>query len=100
LQDVAYFIGAGLLADARRDCESSLVSRYHAGLLKAGVAGYDWDRCWHDYRRLTWAGLVMAVAASMLVERTERGDEMFMAMAHRHARHALDLGADELLKER
>jgi hypothetical protein len=27
----------------------------------------------------------------MLVEQTERGDDMFMAMAHRHARHALDL---------
>jgi hypothetical protein len=33
----------------------------------------------------------MALAASMLVERTDRGDEMFMAMAHRHAQHALDL---------
>ncbi len=99
LQDVAYFIGAGLLPDIRRESEAELVSRYHRGLVEAGVAGYDADRCWHDYRRLTWAGLVMAVAASMLVERTERGDEMFMAMAHRHARHVLDLGADQLLKE-
>ncbi len=39
----------------------------------------------------------MAVGASMLVVRTDRGDEMFLAMAHRHATHALDLGADELL---
>ena len=39
----------------------------------------------------------MAVGASMLVVRTDRGDEMFLAMAHRHAAHALDLGADELL---
>ena len=39
----------------------------------------------------------MALAASMLVERTERGDEMFMTMAHRHARHALDLDAPALL---
>jgi hypothetical protein len=68
-------------------------------LVDAGVEGYGWERCWHDYRRLTWAGLVMAIAASMLVERTERGDEMFMAMAHRHSRHALDLGADRLLME-
>ena len=35
----------------------------------------------------------MAVGASMLVERTERGDDMFMAMAHRHAAHAIDLDA-------
>ena len=45
----------------------------------------------------TWAGLVMAVAASMLVERTDRGDQMFLAMASRHARHALDLDAPALL---
>jgi hypothetical protein len=34
----------------------------------------------------------------MLVERTERGDEMFMVMAHRHARHVLDLDAVQLLR--
>jgi aminoglycoside/choline kinase family phosphotransferase len=91
LNDVAYFIGAGLLPDARPPHEDALVRRYHAGLVEAGVAGYDWDRCWRDYRRGTVAGLIMAIAASMLVEQTQRGDDMFMAMAHRHARHALDL---------
>jgi aminoglycoside/choline kinase family phosphotransferase len=97
MNDVAYFIGAGLLADERRACETELVQRYHQALLRAGVEDYDWDRCWTDHRRGTWAGLIMAVGASMLVERTERGDEMFMAMAHRHARHALDLDAPALL---
>lgn len=91
LQDVAYFIGAGLLLEDRRAHEESLVRLYHDRLVGAGVHGYGWDRCWHDYRRGAWSGLIMAVAASMLVERTERGDEMFMVMAHRHARHALDL---------
>jgi hypothetical protein len=33
----------------------------------------------------------------MLVEQTPRGDEMFMAMAHRHSRHILDLDAPALL---
>jgi aminoglycoside/choline kinase family phosphotransferase len=97
LNDVAYFIGAGLLADDRRAHEDQLVRSYHAGLVAAGVEGYDWDRCWHDYRRGTWSGLIMAVAASMLVERTDRGDQMFMTMAHRHARHALDLDAPAIL---
>jgi hypothetical protein len=91
LNDVAYFIGAGLLPEVRPAHEDALVRRYHAGLVEAGVEGYGWERCWRDYRRGTVAGLVMAIAASMLVEQTERGDEMFMAMAHRHARHALDL---------
>src|SRR5262249_42931614 len=97
LPDVAYFIGAGLHANDRRAHEGDLVRRYHDGLLATGVAGSGWDRCWSDYCRGTYAGFVMAVAASMLVERTERGDEMFLTMAHRHARHALDLDAAALL---
>jgi aminoglycoside phosphotransferase (APT) family kinase protein len=93
MQDVAYFVGAGLTAADRRPSEAMIVRGYHDGLLAAGVTGYDWERCWRDYRRGAWAGLIMAVAASMLVERTDRGDEMFMTMASRHARHALDLDA-------
>jgi hypothetical protein len=97
LSDVAYFVGAGLHAEVRRAVEDDLVRRYHAALVAAGVDGYDWDRCWTDYRRGTWSGLVMAIAASMLVERTERGDEMFMTMASRHSRHALDLDAGDVI---
>ena len=96
-RDVAYFIGAGLLPDDRRKHEVRLVRSYHDGLVHAGVAAYSWDRCWHDYRAGTWGGLVMAMAASMLVERTERGDEMFLCMADRHALHALDLHAADTL---
>jgi hypothetical protein len=33
-----------------------------------------------------------------MVEQTARGDEMFVVMARRHSRHALDLGADRLLR--
>jgi hypothetical protein len=97
LNDVAYFIGAGLVADDRRAVEEDLVRGYHAELLAAGVTGYDWDRCWLDYRRGTVAGLIMAIAASMLVERTDRGDQMFLTMADRHSRHALDLDVTAVL---
>jgi aminoglycoside/choline kinase family phosphotransferase len=91
--DLAYFVGAGLLPDLRREAERDLVASYHAGLVDACISSYGWDQCWTDYRRGTWSGLVMAVAASMLVQRTDRGDQMFLTMARRHARHALDLDA-------
>jgi hypothetical protein len=94
--DVAYFLGAGLLPEVRRPVEEEIVRAYHAGLEAAGVAGYPWEACWEDYRRGTFAGFAVTVIASMMVEQTERGDEMFVAMARRHARHALDLGADDL----
>jgi len=95
--DVAYFLGAGLVPEARREAEDGLVRSYHDGLLAAGVSDYGWDECWLDYRRGTWSGLSMAVLASMSVQRTDRGDAMFLAMADRHARHALDLDAADVL---
>jgi hypothetical protein len=97
LSDVAYFLGAGLLPDDRRAVERELVDAYHRGLVAAGVAGYDRERCWNDYRRGVFAGFAVTVIAAPLVQQTERGDEMFTAMARRHARHALDLGSAELL---
>ncbi|MCU1357916.1 MAG: Phosphotransferase enzyme family protein [Acidimicrobiales bacterium] len=97
LQDVAYFLGAGLVPEQRRPVEEDLVRSYHAGLVAAGVTGYDWDTCWHDYRRGAWLGMVMTVAASMLVEPTARGDQMFLTMATRHATHALDLEAPDVI---
>jgi hypothetical protein len=97
LTDVAYFVGAGLLPGARRAVERELVDTYHRGLVDAGVAGYDRERCWNDYRRGVFAGFAVTVVAAPLVQQTERGDEMFTAMARRHARHALDLGSAEFL---
>jgi len=63
----------------------------------AGVHDYPWERCWQDHRRGSFAGFAVTVIASTMVEQTARGDEMFVAMARRHSRHALDLGAGELL---
>ena len=39
----------------------------------------------------------MAIFASMMVGRTDRGDQMFMAMANRSAQMAVDLDAHELV---
>ena len=40
---------------------------------------------------------MVVVFGSAVAEATERGDEMFVAMGARHARHALDLGTLERL---
>ena len=97
--DVSYFLGAGLSVEDRRAHEEDLVGEYHAALVAAGVTGYDGDRCWTDYRAFAFAGFHMAVLASMLVERTDRGDAMFLAMAGRHGRQVLDLNSEEFLHD-
>ena len=91
--DVSYFIGAGLREAERAAHEGDLVRRYHAALLDGGVRGYDWDECWRDYRKHSLNGLFMAMFSAISVARTARGDEMFLTMARRHARQALELQA-------
>lgn len=98
LNDVAYCLGGGLEPAARREVEQDIVRDYHRALEAAGVTGFDWPTCWEAYRRSTFAGFGVTVIASMIVEQTPRGDEMFLTMARRHARHALDLGATEFLE--
>jgi hypothetical protein len=90
LSDLSYFLGGSLLPEVRRKEEESLVHLYRDRLAGQGVA-LDWERCWTGYRRYAFAGLIMAMFASMVVTRTERGDAMFVAMADRAGLHALDL---------
>ncbi len=94
--DLAYLLGASLRPEDRRPAESALVDRYVAGLHTHGV-DVERDDVWALYRHYAFSGLVMAIVASFLVRQTERGDEMFMTMASRHARQALDLDSESLL---
>jgi hypothetical protein len=95
--DVALFVGGGLLPEARSLHEETIVREYHERLISLGVTDYDWRRCWNHYRLATFTGFMTAVNAAMMTVRTARGDELFNTMAHRHAQHALDLGAQTLL---
>lgn len=96
--DVAYFLGAGLLPSVREAHEQDLVRAYHAELVRfPAAAEVSFEECWEQYRRHAFSGFVMAVVASMIVGRTQRGDAMFMAMANRHAEQVLHLGSLEFL---
>jgi hypothetical protein len=97
MRDASYFLGAGLLVDDRRAHEEELLRTYHEALLQNGVTEFSFQSCWEEYRRQTFYNLVMAICASMIVQRTDRGDEMFMVTVERAAQQALDLGSVELL---
>lgn len=92
ISDLAYFIGAGLLPEARAKHEWDLVDQYVAGLESYG---HEIDHQWvnNNYRREAISGVIMAVVASQIVGRTERGDKMFEVMATRHIRQGLENGA-------
>jgi hypothetical protein len=99
MSDAAYFLGGALTPELRRAHERELFAEYHEALCAQGVRGFGAERCWTEYRRHAFAGVLMAIVASMLVERTPRGDEMFVAMLARHGQQALDLDAEALLGE-
>ncbi|HEX3288018.1 MAG TPA: phosphotransferase [Mycobacterium sp.] len=95
--DVAYFLGCALADDLRRDNYDALLREYHAALGPDAVLSIDDVR--DGVRHQTFFGVMMAIVSSMLVERTERGDDMFMVMLSRHAQHVLDSGALDALPE-
>jgi len=96
--DLSYLLGTSLLPDDRRGHERRLVERYQQGLRAQGVDTDD-TSLWTAYRQFAFAGLIMAIAASALVVQTDRGDDMFLAMAERSAAMALDLEAESLLAQ-
>jgi len=95
--DASYLLAGSLVLDDRRAHEEELLRAYHEVLLAHGVTDFSWEACWEGYRHQTFHGILMAVAASMLVVRTERGDDMFMTSLARSAQQVLDLDALELL---
>lgn len=97
LADAAYFLGCALPADVRRDNYDALLQAYLDGL--GSAAGLDLDAIRDGVRRQSFFGVVMAIASSVMVERTERGDQMFMTMLERHCRHIIDTGALSLLDQ-
>jgi aminoglycoside phosphotransferase (APT) family kinase protein len=92
LNDVAYFISTSFAKPNDREKEEKrLVTEYHK-LLDVNDT-YSFDEAWSDYRRASFIGFIMAVLSAMIVERTDRGDEMFAVMAERSAWQALHLDA-------
>jgi Ecdysteroid kinase-like family len=91
LTDLAYFLGTALPAQDRREHYDALLLAYHEALGPAAPISLAEVR--EGVRRQSFFGVMMAIVSSMLVERTERGDRMFMTMLQRHCDHVLDTDA-------
>lgn len=97
LIDVAFLLGTALDPQLRAAHEQELVRGYFDALTAAGVSDYDWAQCWADYRRQASYAVFFLAPAAMLVERTARGDEMFVTMIRRACAQISDLGTEALL---
>ncbi|MGH3558332.1 MAG: phosphotransferase, partial [Mycobacterium sp.] len=95
MTDLAYFLGCALPVADRRAHYDELLQAYHAALGAAAPISLA-DVC-EAVRRQSFFGVMMAIVSSMLVERTERGDTMFMTLLQRHCEHVLDTDALAIL---
>jgi hypothetical protein len=95
MTDVAYFLGCALPDQVRREHYEALLSAYHDALGKV----LTFDQVRDGVRRQSFFGVMMAIVSSMLVVRTDRGDDMFMVMLQRHCQHVLDTDALAILPE-
>lgn len=93
--DVSYFLGGSLPIEERRAHYDELLAAYHRALGEA--TGVSLDDVREGVRHQSFFGVLMAIVSSMLVGRTERGDEMFMALIARHCQHVLDTDALAIL---
>ena len=97
MTDLAYFMGCALTVPNRRAHAEELIACYHAALGPATTLTLEDVR--EGVRRQSFFGVMMAIVSPMLVARTERGDDMFMAMIERHCAQVLDTDALALLPE-
>jgi len=96
--DVSYFLAGAITPEERRANEKQMLKEYHRQLVSLGVTGYSFEDLWRDYARYSFALFNMGFSASMVVERTERGDDMFFQMLESGATLVQDLDAVNLLK--
>jgi hypothetical protein len=82
LLDVAYFLVTSLTTSVRRDSERELLAHYMGEMSARGAPISD-DVAVREVARYTLQPIGMLVSASMIVERTERGDAMFLTMINR-----------------
>jgi hypothetical protein len=95
--DVAYFLGCALPVQQRREHYDDLLWAYHSALGPDSPLRLDEIR--EGVRRQSFFGVLMTIVSPMLVERTERGDLMFMTMLDRHCSHVLDTDALAILPQ-
>ena len=97
MKDVAYFIGTSFASPIdRKRYEEELLVQYFS-LLRQSGAIFDEKVLRREYKVQALSGVVMAVISCMLVQRTDRGDEMFALMAERPGYQALELDSVSFL---
>lgn len=96
-RDLAYFTATSLDSGLRASLEAELVAEYHRALTSGGVADYDRETCWRDYRLGVLQAPLISALGFAFAAATERGDDMVLTMLSRGCRAIRELGTLELI---
>ena len=88
-RDVAYFLGNSITIEDRRRHEDELLGHYRAALAARAI-DHGADELRDGYARGSWLGPLVTMVGALVATKTERGDEMFIAMADRAAAQIID----------
>ena len=95
-QDLAYLLGNSSPPEERRRHESHMLEVYRESMGRLGVER-SVDEIYADYVYGSFHGPAITMLGALSVEQTDRGDEMFMAMARRATAQIRDLNALALI---
>ena len=96
-RDLGYLLGNSAPPEARRRHEPVALDAYREEMARLGVE-LGADTVMDQYRHGTFQGPFITMLGSIAVGQTDRGDEMFMAMAERSAAQIVDLDALDLIR--
>ncbi|KAL2813001.1 Ecdysteroid kinase-domain-containing protein [Aspergillus granulosus] len=94
-QDLAYFIGMSIPTKLRRENINELLQVYYEAF--GSNPPFTMEECLEGIREQIFWGLPLAFASPMILEQTDRGDEMFLTMLDRLATYIIDLNAVQTL---
>jgi hypothetical protein len=97
-RDLAYFTATSLNSQLRASIEEDLVADYHRALSDCGVADYDRETCWRDYRLGVLQAPLISALGFAFAAATERGDDMVLTMLGRGCQAIRELETVELLR--
>ncbi|MCH7789587.1 MAG: aminoglycoside phosphotransferase family protein [Acidobacteria bacterium] len=85
--DLAYLLGNSVTTDLRRAIEADVIDRY---IEELSIDGYSAADCREDLRYGAFQGPMITMLGAFAATQTERGDDMFVAMAERSCAQIVD----------
>jgi hypothetical protein len=97
LHDVSYFLGLAVTPEFRREHGAELLKIYQQAVSASSPVPISIHECKAGVRMQSFTGLRQAITAASLVERTARGDDLFLTMFERSCEHVIDTKALDVL---